>query len=197
MLKNTKVNSVLKIDPLRISPNYNPLKQLRQLLPQEPYKARNVYMHMLQEIQLFKLTEISNTVNVRLLADQLYKDKLSDIFPNQEKCKKVILKSYDVSMHNDTAWPTALFLSVVINASKAGHILTAANSECDPKSSKYIKNTIIKTGSVFLLDPFSIHSVMSVDKKKQQLILLQYELLFKSRQDALKAMARCSYSTVA
>lgn len=188
----------IKYSPTRLNAAYKPYKELKEAVVPRKYLVKDEGLFGFDNI----ITQRANTLVTKspiiYNLNKLYEDKLSHIFPNSLKPKstdisKIIVRCFEASMHKDSSWGTKLFLSVVLRAANSGHCVFAMPPDIKHNDNAKPSKIILKAGDIFLLDPLAIHSVHSTSQKKEELILLQYELEFESREKAVQAMTRSKY----
>lgn len=182
-----------KYRPGRLTSNYIPFRHLKEAIKPKKYTVKDEGSFRFNHIEIHKPEVFPYLIPVRDLARKIFNDKLAKDFPDQYDSSCCILRCFEASMHRDQDWSKNLFLCVVVHAAPKGHVLFGTNWHADPKAENTAQSIIVRTGDVFLLDPLSIHSVHSRSQKKEELILLQYELEYESREHTEEVMRKCRY----
>ena len=188
----------VKYAPSRITSNYLPFKELKAVFPEVDYRIKDESSCGFDHVTSIPVRMLNTKTPAQHLVNKIYDDKLSKIFPESIKktfeiTGRIVLKCFEASMHKDQSWGRTLFVSVVMKAAPKGHYLFVLPPNINEKEDVKATRLSLRAGDVFVLDPLSIHSVHSTSQKKCELILLQYELEFKTRQAAVEAMSRCKY----
>lgn len=189
--------SPIKLYPSRITANYKPFKEIRDSIITNTYSAKNAKSTgIFSNVTTTRANSLKTDTPIAYLLTKLFHDKFSKYFPKQDNCGKIILRCFESTMHRDTSWKNNLFLSVVLKASSSGHMVLAFPANVSEKDNSKASQLVLRSGDVFLLDPCSIHSVHSMSVSKQELVLLQYELEFKTRERALEVLNKCKFLTI-
>lgn len=124
----------------------------------------------------------------RLAVLGLFVKHFDEIFKKQRESKAIILNTFEASFHSDPSWNDTLFLSVVLKGCDEGHVIfgdSHGHTNPNKHGSKFMS---LKVGDVFILDPLSIHSVHCKSPVKKEIVMLQYELSFGTRERACRVM---------
>lgn len=154
----------------------------------ETFKATNIFTE--------KFEEYPSTPSVKELVDDIFDKYLVQDFKGHKDSVNVIVRCFEAVQHRDAAWTGGLFLSLVVNADPAGHVITAASSVVSGKLNLANSRMILKPGDIFLMDPWAIHSVQNRSKEKKELVIVQWEIELGSREKALAFLENTRYEFV-
>lgn len=171
-------------------------KTLQKLLGHREYLEGDCETFKATDIVVEKPEEYKTTPSVESLFNDIFDKYIEDEFKGHRDTVKVIVRCFEAVQHRDADWSRSLFLSLVVNADPAGHILTAAKSEINGRLNIVNTRMILRAGDIFILDPWAIHSVQNRSKEKKELVLAQWEINFSSREMALKFLENTNYEFV-